>query len=237
MRISDFIEATNAATTGEEVFRLFLDALAALGYDRVMYSALANMAQGGTSPAIMRNYPDDWIRHYVEQGYVQSDPVRRTCITARRPFAWSEIDRSPDFSAKHLKIFAEARSAGLYDGVAIPLHGPYGEVMGVGLASSTGGTDPLRHLNKINVLATQFHTAYTGLVAPPLAPVAVRLTEREREVLKWCLAGKSNSIIGEVLSVSEKTIEFHLTNIFTKLDVSTRVAAVVKALHLGLIAP
>lgn len=237
MRISDFIEKTNAATSGEEVFRLFLDALAALGYDRVMYSALANVPAAGAAPAIMRNYPDDWIRHYVAQGYVQSDPVRRACITARRPFAWSEIDRSPNFSAKHLRIFPEAKSARLYDGIAVPLHGPYGEVMGVGLASSTGGTDPLQHLNTINVIATQFHTAYTGLMAPPLAPVAVRLTEREREVLKWCLAGKSNSLIGEILSVSEKTVEFHLTNIFTKLDVSTRVAAVVKALHLGLIMP
>ncbi|WP_142847135.1 LuxR family transcriptional regulator [Telmatospirillum sp. J64-1] len=238
MRISEFIEATNAARTPEEVFKLFLQALATLGYDRVMYSALALPLQGRRSdPAIARNYPDDWIDHYVAKGYVQTDPVRRTCIVARRPFAWLELEQSQHFPPAHLRIFPEAKSAALHDGVAVPLHGPCGEVMGIGLASSLGNTAPMRHLNKLNVLATQFHTTYQALVSPPLKPMAISLTNREREVLEWCAAGKSNSIIGDILGVSEKTIEFHLANIFTKLQVSTRVAAVVKALHFGLITP
>ena len=136
-----------------------------------------------------------------------------------------------------MRIFAEAEAAGLYDGVAVPLHGPCGEVMGVGLASSAGGVEPLSHLHKINIIAVQFHTVTSALRLQPLEPAVVNLTGREREVLRWCLAGKSNPVIADILNVSEKTIEFHLGNAFTKLDVSSRVAAVVKALNLGLIAP
>lgn len=236
MRIADYIEASNAAETPEEAFNVFLQALATLGFDRVMYSALANSREAN-APAILANYPDDWIDHYVRQGYVQSDPVRRTCIVARRPFAWSEIATSPHFTAKHLRIFPEAEAAGLHDGVAVPLHGPCGEVMGVGLASSVGGVEPLRHLHKINVTALQFHIVTMALQPQPLQPEVVHLTRREREVLQWCIAGKSNSVIADILNVSEKTIEFHLSNCFGKLGVSSRVAAVVKALNLGLIAP
>ncbi len=237
MKISEFIEATNASSDPAHVFSLFLLAMADLGLDRVMYSVLTKSDRNGAvdSPAIMRNYPDDWIRYYVAKGYVETDPVRRMCIVARRPFAWSEVEASEYFPKKNLRIFPEAHEAGLKDGVAVPLHGPCGEVMGVGLASSTGGVEPLKLLNKINIFAVQFHTIYSSLSLPEERPTPIHLTEREKEILQWCLAGKSNWVIGEILGLAERTVEWHLTNIFTKLGTATRLAAVVKALHLGLI--
>jgi len=61
------------------------------------------------------------------------------------------------------------------------------------------------------------------------------LSLREIEVLKWCSMGKSNSVIAEILSISEKTVEFHFTTIFRKLEVSGRMLAVLKAIELRLI--
>lgn len=237
MKISEFVEATNASADLDDLFSLFLRAMTDVGLDRVMYSALtrSDRINAVDSPAIIRNYPDDWIRYYVSKGYVETDPVRRMCVVARRPFAWSEIEHSEHFPKKSLRIFAEASDAGLKDGVAVPLHGPCGEVMGVGLASSAGGVEPLKLLNKINIFAIQFHTAYSALCLPADQPVLVHLTEREKEILQWCLAGKSNWVIGEILGLAERTVEWHLTNIFTKLGATTRLAAVVKALQLGLI--
>jgi len=51
------------------------------------------------------------------------------------------------------------------------------------------------------------------------------LTEREVEVLRLVATGKSNPEIAATLVLSEKTVARHLSNIFTKLDVSTRTAA------------
>ena len=66
-------------------------------------------------------------------------------------------------------------------------------------------------------------------------PETETLTRRELEVLKWCAAGKSNWAIGEILGISEHGVDFHMRNILRKLDADTRVTAVVKALHGGLI--
>jgi DNA-binding CsgD family transcriptional regulator len=51
------------------------------------------------------------------------------------------------------------------------------------------------------------------------------LTEREVEVLRLVATGKSNPEIAATLVLSEKTVARHLSNIFAKLDVSTRTAA------------
>jgi len=50
------------------------------------------------------------------------------------------------------------------------------------------------------------------------------LTAREVEVIKLLAAGKTNKTIADNLGLSEKTIARHLSNIFTKLDLSSRTA-------------
>lgn len=52
------------------------------------------------------------------------------------------------------------------------------------------------------------------------------LTAREREVLQWVASGKTNAQIAEILSASPRTIGKHLENIYSKLGVETRTAAV-----------
>jgi DNA-binding NarL/FixJ family response regulator len=51
------------------------------------------------------------------------------------------------------------------------------------------------------------------------------LTARELQVLRLVAAGDTNKAIASKLCLSEKTIDRHLSNIFDKLDVSSRAAA------------
>ena len=59
------------------------------------------------------------------------------------------------------------------------------------------------------------------------------LTDRERDVLEQVAAGKGNATIAHELSISLKTVRNHVSNIFTKLQVSDRSAAIVKAREAG----
>ena len=60
------------------------------------------------------------------------------------------------------------------------------------------------------------------------------LTYRELQVLRLVSAGKTNRAIAAELFLSERTIERHLSNIFTKLDLPTRSAATAWAYEHGL---
>jgi DNA-binding CsgD family transcriptional regulator len=64
---------------------------------------------------------------------------------------------------------------------------------------------------------------------------ACRLTRRERQVLRLVAAGKTNKAIAAELFLSEKTIDRHVSNILTKLDVPSRAAATAHAYEQKLI--
>ncbi|HEY74086.1 MAG: DNA-binding response regulator [Chloroflexi bacterium] len=57
------------------------------------------------------------------------------------------------------------------------------------------------------------------------------LTEREQEVLQLMAQGKDNNDIAAELVIAERTVKFHVSNIYSKLEVASRTAAVVKALR------
>jgi DNA-binding CsgD family transcriptional regulator len=55
-----------------------------------------------------------------------------------------------------------------------------------------------------------------------------RLSNREQEVVQHLLEGKSNKLIALSLNVSERTVEFHLKNIYSKCEVASRVELILK---------
>lgn len=74
---------------------------------------------------------------------------------------------------------------------------------------------------------------FAGGAGPSLAAFP-SLTEREREVLQLVAAGKGNATIAHELMISLKTVRNHVSNVLTKLQVSDRSAAIVKAREAGL---
>jgi len=64
-------------------------------------------------------------------------------------------------------------------------------------------------------------------------PVLDQLTERELEVLRLAAKGMSNREIARDLTISERTVQTHLTNVFNKMGVGSRTEAVVHALRKG----
>ena len=73
------------------------------------------------------------------------------------------------------------------------------------------------------------------LVGKMRAPAEEQLSSREVEVLQLVAEGKSNGEIAAQLHISQATVKSHLVNIFGKLGVSDRTAAVTAALRKGIL--
>lgn len=87
------------------------------------------------------------------------------------------------------KCLNEAREAGLNNGVAIPMRGPFGAVAGIGAASSVKNTPVTPdQMSFLNAACQQFYVAYTKLEQKDgeKQDDIITLTYREQEILKWC---------------------------------------------------
>jgi DNA-binding CsgD family transcriptional regulator len=65
--------------------------------------------------------------------------------------------------------------------------------------------------------------------------VTAGLTAREREVLALLVSGKTNREIAVALTISEHTVARHIQNIFAKVGVSSRTAAISYAFENNLV--
>lgn len=72
------------------------------------------------------------------------------------------------------------------------------------------------------------------IALPHLPETGLRLSRREMAVLELLTAGASNRFIAEQLNITLPTVKSHLTRLFSKLNVTSRQAAVTRARELGL---
>jgi DNA-binding NarL/FixJ family response regulator len=76
---------------------------------------------------------------------------------------------------------------------------------------------------------------YFAALRPAAADIAFpELTDREREILQLIAQGHNNTIIAERLLLRTKTVQNHVSNIFSKLQVADRAQAIVRAREAGL---
>jgi DNA-binding NarL/FixJ family response regulator len=73
----------------------------------------------------------------------------------------------------------------------------------------------------------------TGAASPKGEGDEPALSEREMEVLRLAAKGASNKEIAHALSISPRTVQVHLANIFSKLQVGSRTEAVLYAVKKG----
>jgi DNA-binding NarL/FixJ family response regulator len=76
---------------------------------------------------------------------------------------------------------------------------------------------------------SRFRPGADGQAGPELDP----LTDRELDILRLAATGLPNKAIASQLSLSSRTVQFHLAHIFEKMSVASRTEAVVSALKRG----
>ena len=100
-----------------------------------------------------------------------------------------------------------------------------------------GADDYLTKPVDYEVLAARISARLARVARSTAWPTGIQLREREVETLTWAARGKTFEEIGTILSLSRRTVEFHLENARRKLGVATRTQALVKAATERLIHP
>ncbi len=182
-----------------------------------------------------------WRQHYVDNGMANYDELLSSGLTSVAPTTWTRFQTERTISDGQKLLFDEARSFGLMDGFYLPIHQCDGSMHGVSMMVPHKLEADSRMLAALHLLALYYSIAAhrLGLTPPepPSPPEETKniLTPRQRQCLQWVRAGKSSWEIGEILKLSEHTINEHLEAARKRLNVHTTTQAVIEAALLRLI--
>jgi DNA-binding NarL/FixJ family response regulator len=100
-----------------------------------------------------------------------------------------------------------------------------------------GADDYITKPIDFDLLETIVQARLKGVARMSLWPEKCALNDREIEALMWAARGKTSEEISTIMSIAERTVNFHLNNVREKLGVATRIQAAVKATVAGIIQP
>ena len=184
------------------------------------------------------NTPNDFIEAASHFENAQRDPVYRRLKGTSTPFVY---DQSLYIEENAADLWEEQAAYGFRTGISMALHMPAGRHFLLGVDREeplpTEDTALTRLLADLQLLAVFAQETAVRVLLPEAAPLPPlpHLTAREREVLQWTREGKSAWAVGQILAMSEHTVNYHLRNAMRKLAVSSKHMAILKAISVGLI--
>lgn len=174
--------------------------------------------------------PLEYYKNYVEGRYERFSPVVRRMSMSSLPFARSEVTYDAETQPMAHRVMTEARDFGIQDAWAIPVY-HQGRLTGWVCSASDLEVIPSDKIRQLHVMSLWAH-ARVRQFRETSSNAGPRLSPREREVVSWLAAGKTADDIGSILSLSPRTVEYHITNAGIKLGTSNRTHTVVEAIRL-----
>ncbi len=170
---------------------------------------------------------------YKVRDFIRVDPIIKYCRQHIAPLFWSrERLRAQGHT---LDFWREREWHGLRCGISIPLR--HNQLVGsLNVAHLASAEDELKADwgSASGNLFLLIPFALEGLNNDS-PPAQRQLSEREKECLKWSAVGKTSWEISRIVSCSERTVNFHLSNAIRKLGACNRRQAVAVAVARGII--
>ena len=135
----------------------------------------------------------------------RGDPRAALAALRRAERAWRELDAPYEVARVRLSVALACRALGDGDAAALEREAARAVFERLGAAPDLARAD--------------------ALLPPAPARLPGGLTPRELQVLRLVATGKTNKAVAAELLLSAKTVERHLSSIFTKLDVPSRAGA------------
>ncbi|MBD9356185.1 autoinducer binding domain-containing protein [Methylomonas albis] len=226
------LHALQTSDSEHQLFQTIAALGAELGFDYCAYGL--RLALPLSKPKIVKvsNYPSAWQAQYQAKNYCAVDPTVKHALRSSLPILWTD-----GLFASTAAFWEEARSFGLRYGWAQSMRDVPGAT---GMLTLARADEPLSETEladkafKMAWLTQTAHIALSRRLLPKLLPEAdAKLSNREIAVLRWTADGKTSGEIANTMKITERTVNFHISNAATKLNASNKTAAAIKAAMLG----
>ncbi len=233
----------DAAQRGEPLQPTMLEIVQSFGFDSFLYAmTTVSRPDRDSRSYCWTNLPPEWVMAYEANAYVEVDPRITQTADRTTPFVWDSVKLSSDPRVR--RFLRHAAEFGVRSGVACAFCDPSRARMGF-MFNSAISPVPLerseqiaRQLGSLMLFAARFHDIFmTNFVQKGVPPIhkGLPLSPRERQCLTMAAKGLTSNDIGMKLGITERTANFHFSNILSKLDVLNRHEAIAKGVATGAI--
>lgn len=226
------IEKFESAASVAETWALLLAHSRPLGMRYGIITELPERDESLYDIAICADVLPQWRERYTRLAYHRRDPIVLHGAFVDRSYTWAEAAAHPRYDVGQRQLVEERREFAIHGGFTTPV------TLGRRTAIvSLCGENPVLApgeralLHAASVCALSRIYALTRRRAEPREDVA--LPARQRECLSWAAAGKSDWEIGDILSLSNKTVSTYIQRAKARYNVATRMQAVICALKRG----
>ncbi|MDD5378218.1 MAG: autoinducer binding domain-containing protein [Acidithiobacillus sp.] len=230
----DLLQTFQSIECERQVLAMASEMARKLEFDYCAYGLRMPLPLARPKTALFSNYPAVWQARYQAQEYQAIDPTVRHAMRSPSPVVWSD-----DLFAPARELWEDARSFGLRAGLAHTCRdaGGMGGMLTLARAGETVTTAEWQaKACHILWLVQAVHLSMIRVIAPKLQPeIAVQLSRREVEVLRWTGEGKTSGEIANIFNITERTVNFHVSKAMAKLNAVNKTAAVLQAAMLGLL--
>lgn len=216
-----------------EIFDMVKTKTYELGFHHCYFKMSSNLPKEQIPPIELTNYPDEWKTTYAKAKFSVVDPVVKYCNENVLPLVWG-AETFKDVPG----LWELAQALHLHNAVTLTVHDFRGVFSMLTLSRSRGAVTPEELYEKAALMLWLCHAMHAVMVHKhadkPHAHPASTLTPRETEILKWSAMGKTADEIAAIISITPRTVGFHISRILRKLGVNNKIAAVLRASKMGL---
>lgn len=229
--LEEFIHLSSSMTDPDALLRLYLKTISDEGYQN---AAFVTTRACRLASVQWTHLPTGYTENYTSCGWDKIDPIIQLIASVRQPIHWQDIRERTPITPRQRQFLDECQELGVHSGITIPLHGPGPDVDLISISLRDEKRIENAKFRFLYTLTSQYHLRLYELTDAP--EVCYKpLTPREVECLRWCKEGKTNWEIGEIMMISEKTVEFHVSSLIKKLGASNRISAVIKGIYKGIV--
>lgn len=230
----DFAEKIEALNDYDAICAAICEELAWFGFTCVTSFIMPGPGEPFKKGVHLNTRPQDYVDHYEEKNYVLRDPVVTELRNTVRPFAWSDVVERRDLSRAEKRIVEEAKEFDVNNGLIVPIVTLSG---GLSVFSPCGRDPDLSAgaRRAVELISLCSHQALKRILLEQMrsGEAHTPLTPREKEVMRWIAAGKTDQEIAGILNITPGTVNVHVERAKRKLDAFQRTFAVVKAIRFG----
>lgn len=179
--------------------------------------------------------PVEFVHEYDRNQFVRQCPMLPKISQSIMPATWDLMNSSMQ---NNDEIWPDAlRDLMLRFGLTVGLVCIFNSPDGKRYLVRFDGDRPtllMNEINELNMIAMALLDRYNALLRAEMSNIDV-LSARELEVVRWTAQGKTSVEIGQILSLSDHTINAYMMTAMKKLDCVNRTQLVAKAIRLKLI--